>query len=230
MMSASDQTHGISEIHRPVRNAKHLWALSKRRERRQDAHSALAEWQLERTEESVPHHQKKNKNKNKNKVRTLKFGPSVSIQLWGPPVRATVNALIDTDMDGNGIDLWHSRVRQVSRVLAPQLRSRMVGTLLRDIIYNLYIHRLPDPPYFSIDSLPSCTYDMIELCYCLSDPFEDDDGWFCALRPMMTLVQGPEPDGVDTRFMRRTVLLLAGDVHFIQSGESTTLDVFGVPV
>ena len=223
-MSASDQTHGISEIHRPVRNAKHLWALSKRRERRQDAHSALAEWQLERTEESVPHHQNKNKNKNKNKVRTLKFGPSVSIQLWGPPVRATVNALIDTDMDGNGIDLWHSRVRQVSRVLAPQLRSRMVGTLLRDIIYNLYIHRLPDPPYFSIDSLPSCTYDMIELCYCLSDPFEEDGSWCELLTPWMKLVRAPDPDGVDVKFSR-TVVLLSNNTP-----TRLCLDVFNVPL
>lgn len=163
-------------------------------------------------------------------MRTLKFRTSEGPLLLRIPIRATKTALFPSDVDENSIERWHARVRQVSKVLAPRLRNRMLRTLVRDILGNVYLHRSSVSPFCDFNSLPGCTYDMIELCYCLSDPFEEDGSWCELLTPWMELVRGPEPDGVDMNFSR-TVALMA--VHPTFSNNTPTklcLDFFKVPL
>ena len=163
-------------------------------------------------------------------MRTLKFGTAEGPFLLRIPIRATKTTLIPSDVDENCIERWHTRVRQVSKILAPRLRNRMLRTLIRDILGNVYLHRSSVSPFFDFNSLPRCTYDMIELCYCLSDPFEEDGSWCELLTPWMKLVRAPDPDGVDVKFSR-TVVLTARHPNFSNNTPTRLcLDVFNVPL
>ena len=158
-------------------------------------------------------------------MRTLKFGTAEGPFLVRIPIRATKTALIPSDVDENCIERWHTRVRQVSKVLAPRLRNRMLRTLIRDILGNVYLHRSSTSPFCDFNSLPRCTFDMIELCCCLSDPFEEGgSGWCELLNPWMELVRAPDPDGVAVKFSR-TVVLLSNNTP-----TRLCLDVFNVPL
>ena len=70
-------------------------------------------------------------------------------------------------IDVQGVELWHQRVREVARITPPRLLLRMITTLVGDILRNTVLHARNEPPRYTID--------MIEMCYCLADPYDVHD-------------------------------------------------------